>query len=93
MRPSTSRLHARAAPHGVCPDESGHMSTLLVTSLLGWCPDCPTARDARTMVLENNLLTNLAFALAPFVVTLAVVGWLVRLIRQRPSQGTGHARD
>lgn len=93
MRPRTRRLHVRAAPHGDCPDENEHMSTVLVGSLLAWCPDCPTARDARTMFFENNFLTNLAVALAPFAVTLAVVVWLVRSIRQRPSQGTGHAQD
>lgn len=86
-------LHVRAAQHGACPDESEHMSTLLATSLLAWCPDCPTARDARIMFFENNFLTNLAFALAPFVVTLAVVVSLLRSIRQRPSQGRDHAKN
>lgn len=55
------------------------------------CPDCPPVRDARAMFFANDLALHLAFALAPFAVTLATVVGIVRSIGGRARKGVGDA--
>jgi hypothetical protein len=46
------------------------------------CPDCPTAREARRLVLESDFLTNALIAVAPFALALliaaAIMLWMDR---------------
>jgi hypothetical protein len=57
------------------------------------CPDCPVARDARTMFFSVDFFTNLLVALSPFFVMLAVVFLLVRSISRRTGKGTADANE
>lgn len=54
------------------------------------CPDCPTAREARHMVLHLDLLLNVAYAALPFAVTLALAFLIVRSISH---PGATHGDD
>jgi hypothetical protein len=46
------------------------------------CPDCVSAREARSMLVDHHLGTNLLIALAPFVVTLVVILLVVRAVQR-----------
>jgi hypothetical protein len=48
------------------------------------CPDCDIGRVARTQFWNDNFGTNLAVALAPFVVIAIVTLWADRLGRPPP---------
>jgi|GEM_PF-3488304 len=43
-----------------------------------FCPDCPTAREARALVLDDQPLLHLAGVLVPFVLVALVVSMLIR---------------
>lgn len=47
------------------------------------CPDCPTARDARTMLVEVDPLFNGMVAVLPFAVCIAVVLIVLQLAAAR----------
>lgn len=65
----------------------------LAVALWAACPDCPPVRDARALFFEDGFFMNLAFALAPFAITLGVVAWLVSSISRRARKGMGDAQD
>lgn len=51
------------------------------------CPDCPPARAARAMFIDLDLARNVVVALAPFIVTLALVALIVRTVSARSHRG------
>lgn len=57
------------------------------------CPDCPLARDARTMFFSIDFLTNVLVALSPFFVTLGLVFLIVRSVSRSSGKGTADANE
>jgi hypothetical protein len=54
-------------------------SSALIASTSWACPSCPLGRSAREQVLAHGFATNLAIALAPFVVVGIVCAWAERI--------------
>lgn len=40
------------------------------------CPDCPTARTARQLVLEHDFVQHAVIALLPFLVVALAIAWV-----------------
>ena len=51
------------------------------------CPDCPPAREARRWFLERDLGVHLLIAIAPFVVVLALVLAITKLVDRPGAPG------
>jgi hypothetical protein len=66
-----------------------HRMCAMIALCLLACPDCPTARDARGMFWQLDLLRNAAFAVLPFIVTLAIAALIVRAVS---TKGSGDGR-
>jgi uncharacterized membrane protein len=64
------------------------LGMLSATSL---CPGCLSARDARTMLFDQELVPTLLIALAPFLVTLAIILLVVRAVSMRGPAGVATA--
>lgn len=67
------------------------MCTLIASVRLA-CPDCLPIRDARAILFDNELLLDLSYTLAPFAISLGVIGWLVRALQLRALRGHHGAR-
>jgi hypothetical protein len=65
----------------------------LASSIALRCPDCPPAREVRTMWFSLDVLHNLVVALSPFVVTLAIILVIVRAVSSRSARGGTDADD
>ena len=63
------------------------MTQVLLLASAGFCPDCPPAREARTLFFQLDFVRNLLFALSPFVVTLGLVLLIVRAVSTRTAKG------
>ena len=48
--------------------------------MLAMCPSCPTAIDARALVLSESFSLHVAFAVLPFAATLALIMWITRRV-------------
>ncbi len=57
------------------------------------CPDCPPARAARAMFTDLDLARNVVVALAPFIVTFALVALIVRIVTARSRRGATGAAE
>jgi hypothetical protein len=64
-------------------DASPELLALGMLSASSHCPACQPAREARTMLIERDLVSNLLIALAPFVITLVVILLVVRAVSPR----------
>jgi len=51
------------------------------------CPSCAAGQAARSMVLANDVGTNVGFAMLPLLIALLVVRAIVRRVDRRDRRG------
>ena len=70
---SARREAARRA--GTSRAASVPVSCILLLAMA--CPDCPPAREARSLVFSDTLWLNVGYAVLPFIVVALIVRWFV----------------